>query len=87
MSCGKSGDEVIAPLATENSEDLIPSNAATAVVINFLNGLSSRRPSKSIDCLFDCTEGQAYEQVVDSTKWLINTKITIKILEAFKTST
>ena len=82
MICGKFGDEVIALLATENLKDLLPLNAVTAHLISFLNGLSNCRSSKDIDCLFDCTEGQAYEQVLNSTQRPISTKVTTENLEA-----
>ena len=64
--------------------ELIPLNAGTANVISFLNALSRSKFEKDIDDLFECTEGQAFEQVVNSTQWPIDTIITVNNIETLK---
>ena len=39
--------------------------------------LSRTKSEKDIDDLFECTEGQAFEQVVNATQWPIDKKITM----------
>ena len=68
----------------EKYTELIPINAGTANVISFLNTLTRKKSETDINDLFECKEGQAFEQVVDATQRLIHTKITMPNIEALK---
>ena len=77
-------EEIVGLISKEKYTELIPFNAGTANVINFLNALSRTKSEKDIDDLFECTEGQAFEQVVNATQWPIDTKITMNNIETLK---
>lgn len=68
----------------EKYTELISVNAGIANVISFLNALSRKKSETDIDDLFECTEGQAFEQVFNATQRLIDTKITMPNIEALK---
>ena len=68
----------------EKYTQLISINAGIANVISFLNALSRKKSETNIDDLFEFTEGQAFEQVVNATQRLIDTKITLPNIEALK---
>ena len=71
-------------ISKEKYTELIPVNAGTANVIIFLNACLGPNLKKDIDDLFECTEGQAFEQVVNATQWPIDTKITMNNIETLK---
>ena len=81
----KSEDEVMSIVSTCDYVSLIPLNAGTAVVITFLKMLSEAKSDKEINDIFDVqTDGPAYEQVVNSSQWPIETRITMANLETLK---
>ena len=84
MITQKSEEEIVGLISKEKYTELIPLNAGTANVISFLNVLSRSKSEKDIDDLFECTEGQAFEQVVNATQWPIDKKITMNNIEALK---
>ena len=84
MIAQKSEEEVVALISTCDYNQLIPLNAGTATVLSFLKLLTSVQSDSDIDNLFDSTEGQAYEQVVNSSQWPIDTKICLANVEALK---
>ena len=67
----KSEEEIVGLISKEKYTELIPLNAGTANVISFLNALSRTKSEKGIDDLLECTEEQAFEQVVNATQWSI----------------
>ena len=84
MITQKSEEEIVGLISKEKCTELIPLNAGTADVISFLNVLSRTKSEKDIDDLFECTEGQAFEQVVNATQWPIDKKITTNNIGALK---
>ena len=84
MIAEKPEEEIVALISKNVYGKLIPLNAGTATVLGFLNSLSKVKSESDINQLFDSTEGQAYEQVVNSSQWPIDTKITLANLEALK---
>lgn len=81
----KSDDEIAGIVARESYGDAIPLNAASAIPLSFLNALADVKSNDDVDKLFDDTaEGPAYEQVVNSSQWPIETKITVENLEALR---
>ena len=84
MITQKSEEEIIGLISNEKYIELIPLNAGTANVMSFLNALSRTKSEKDIDDLFECTEGQAFEQLVNATQWPIDTKITMNNIETLK---
>ena len=84
MITQKSEEEIVGLISKEKYAELISLNAGTANVISFLNALTRTKSETDIDELFKCTEGQAFEQVVNVTQWPIDTKITMNNIEALK---
>ena len=84
MITQKSEKEIVGLISKEKYAELISLNAGTANVISFLNALSRTKSEKDIADLFECTEGQAFEQVVNATQWPIDTKITMNNIESLK---
>ena len=81
----KAEDEIAAIISESDYLSLIPLNAGTAVVISFLKELSNINTNAELDYLFDVNaEGPAYEQIVNSTQWPIDTKITLENIETLK---
>ena len=84
MIAQKTEEEVVSLISKSLYDQLIPLNAGTATVLGFLNVLSKVQSEEDINQLFDSTEGQAYEQVVNSSQWPIDTRITLANMEALK---
>ena len=84
MITQKSEEEIVGLISKEKYTELIPLNAGTANVISFLNTLSRTKSETDIDDLFECTEGQAFEQVVNATQWPMDAKVTMNDIEALK---
>ena len=80
----KSEEEIVGLISKEKYTELISLNAGTANIISFLNVLSRTKSEKDINDLLECTEGQAFEQVVNATQWPIDTKITVNNIETLK---
>ena len=85
MIAGKDENYIEAEVSTEKFTESIPLNAASFVVINFLKALDEVKEDKDIDQIFnERAEGPAYEQIVNSTQWPLDSKITTKNLETLK---
>ena len=69
MITQKLEEEIVGLISKEKYTELIPLNAGTANVISFLNALSRTKSETDIYGLFEFTEGQAFEQVVNATQW------------------
>ena len=68
MITQKSKEEIVGFILKEKYTELIPLNVGTANVISFLNALSRTKSETDINDLFECTEGQAFEQVPNATQ-------------------
>ena len=81
----KAEDEIGSIISESDYLSLIPLNAGTAIVISFLKELSCVKTNSDLDNLFDANaEGPAYEQIVNSSQWPIETKITLENIETLK---
>ena len=82
---GRCEEEITAIIATESFEKTIPLNAGTSKLLSFLKAIGKVSSDDEINQLFDeSAEGPAYEQVVNSSQWPIDTKYTMSNLEALK---
>ncbi|XP_033124119.1 uncharacterized protein LOC117122592 [Anneissia japonica] len=82
---GKSEEVVSSMLSGLSHTEIIPFNAGTSNLISFLNGLNACKSTEAIDKLIDdSAEGPAYEQLVNSSQWPVDTKIEYKNVEVLK---
>ena len=82
---GRCEEEITAIIARESFEKTIPLNAGISKLLSFLKALGKVSSDDEINQLFDeSAEGPAYEQVVNSSQWPIDTKYTMSNLEALK---
>uniref|UniRef100_A0A7M5XI47 HECT domain-containing protein n=1 Tax=Clytia hemisphaerica TaxID=252671 RepID=A0A7M5XI47_9CNID len=83
MLLDKSDDEIAACLF-ESYENLIPLNAGSSTVIQFLNKLSICKSNDEIQAILDSAEGPAFEQIINSSQWDINVEVNINNIETLK---
>eukprot|EP00794_Sanderia_malayensis_P013231 gene13231-14589_t len=85
MIAGKDDNYIVTEVSIEKFTDSIPLNAGSANVISFLKALDEVKQDEDIDEIFDKrAEGPAFEQIVNSTQWPLDSRITTKNLETFK---
>lgn len=64
-------------VATHLTPELIPLNAGTANLVQFIDGISKCDTDGAIENMFNSEEGPAFEQIVNGSQWDILTRVTI----------
>lgn len=82
---GKDENYIVGLLSANHFKETIPLNAGTAGLIGLLNELEQVKSDEEINKIFDSSaDGPAYEQLVNSSQWPVDSSITLKNVETLK---